>query len=72
MTRPVLLDVTVREQAAGEVGPGEQCPDRDPGLLNEFDPHPDLLALLRGDLLKSCFLLGARPPGEGGTKPTTS
>ena len=24
VTRPILLDVTVREQAAGEIGPGEQ------------------------------------------------
>ena len=34
VTRPVLLDVAVREETAREVGPGEQRPHRDLGLFH--------------------------------------
>ena len=49
--RPVLLDLAVREEAAGDVGPDEQR-DRDPGLFHQLYLHPDLVALLPHDPLK--------------------
>ena len=52
VTRPILLDVTVREQAAGEVGPGEQRSDRDPGLFDQLDLHANLVSLLPHDPLQ--------------------
>ena len=52
VTRPVLHNVALRVGAAGEVGPGEQGLDRDPRLLHQLDPHPDLVFLLPDNLLR--------------------
>ena len=57
----VLLDLAVGEEAAGEVCPGEQRPDQDPGLLNEFNLHANLVPLLPHDPLKPGQEL---PPGD--------
>ena len=51
LEEPILLDLAVRVEAAGEFGSGEYLPDLDPGLF-----HPDLIALLPYDPLQ---------PGQG-------
>ena len=56
LEEPILLDLAVRVEAAGEFGSGEYLPDLDPGLFHQRYLHPDLIALLPYDPLQ---------PGQG-------